>query len=89
MLSKCSIGIDKKGAYERTMGRTCDKPIAYIGEHIWYKPFDIPANDEDEVEPRMLEGVWLGANERGRAVRLRQNGHTAGPERTTRPPDRA
>ena len=63
-LSKYSIGVDRKTAYERIRGRTCDRPIAYIGGHVWYKPLNAPATDVEKVEPRMLEGAWLGVNER-------------------------
>ena len=50
LLSKYSIGTDRKTAYERIRGRTCDRPVAFIGEHIWYKPLDAQASDEEKAD---------------------------------------
>ena len=52
------------GFAERLRGTTCNKPMARFGEHIMSLPLDALNTDENKIETKMKDGVWLGTIDR-------------------------
>lgn len=64
LITRYHTGKDKKTAYERMRGKTCNKPIAQFAESVLYMPLDSPNTDDDKICDKLRDGTWLGTNER-------------------------
>lgn len=64
LISKYSLGKDGKTAYERIRGQPCRRQIVQFCESVLYLPLDVANTEENKVEPKMNDGIWLGVIER-------------------------
>ena len=64
LIPKYSPGKDCKTAYERIRGQPCRKPIVQFCKSVLYLPLDAANTNENKAEPKMKDGIWLGAIER-------------------------
>ena len=68
MLTNYTPGADGKTPWGRRRDQRCGKPLAQIGEKVIYLPLKTASIHEAKAQPRMQEGIWLGANARTEEV---------------------
>merc|ERR1739836_281266 len=64
LATQFSIGKDCNIAQERLQGQASNKPMARFGEHVLYLPLDAPNTEENKIESKLRDGVWLGVIDR-------------------------
>lgn len=64
LITRYSIGKDGKTAQERLKGQASTRPIAQFGEHVLYLPLETPSTEENKVENKLRDGIWLGVVDR-------------------------
>lgn len=64
LISKYALGFDGKSPYERLRGERCKVPMAMFGEVVLYLPLKTAKSLQEEAQPKMSTGIWLGVIER-------------------------
>ena len=59
-VSRFQPGKDKKAAYERQTGRTCQVEVVPFGETVLYRKPEVARDRHQALEERWDKGVWLG-----------------------------
>ena len=70
LVRRCAVAEDGCTAYERIKGRRSQRPMAEIGEQVWYLPARTSANRRTNTDERVLEGTFLTVLDRSDEVVL-------------------